>query len=431
MGVTGWPAPTARGPVDATVTVPASKSLMARALVLASLAEQPTRLHNPLVARDSVLMAGALRALGARVHAPGSGPWEVAPIPGLGAADPPGETTTTIDCGLSGTVMRFVPPLAALAVGEVTFDGDARAHERPMRGLLDAMRGLGVAVVPEDAGSLPFAVCGSGRVSGGRVRVEAGDSSQYVSGLLMAGCRFERGLDLEADGLPPSAPHIAMTLEALRGRGVGARQTGPARWKVDAAVPAGGDVRIEPDLSNAAPFLAAAVVTGGRVRVPGWPSMTTQPGPALLRLLAAFGATIEQDEGGVTVIGPNAVAALGEVDLSDVGELVPTIAAVAAMAEGPTTITGVGHLRGHETDRLAALASALAALGGDASVTRDGLALRPARLAGATLASEGDHRMATFGAVVGLVVPGVVVDDMSVTGKTMPDFPRLWAGMLA
>lgn len=399
---------------------------MARALVLAGLADEPTTLHRPLVARDSLLMAEALRALGAEVEAPAHGPWVVTP------AERRTNGPVSVDCGLSGTVMRFVPPMAAaLTAGDVAFDGDPRARERPMVGLLDALRTLDVRLSPAGATSLPFAVHARGGVAGGPVTVDARESSQFVSGLLMAGCRYSDGLDVQTVGAPPSTPHIDMTVAALRERGIGATRVSPARWTVQAGVPSGGVVTIEPDLSNAAPFLAAALVTGGRVRVNGWPTTTTQPGPALLGLLSAFGATVEQDADGVTVTGPEALHGLGTVDLGDVGELVPTVVAVAALAQEPSTITGVGHLRGHETDRLAALGTALRALGSDAEATSDGLSLRPARLHGATVPSEGDHRMATFAAIIGLVVPGVVVDDVSVTAKTMPDFPHLWQGMLA
>ena len=407
------------------MTVPASKSLMARALVLAGLADEPTTLHRPLVARDSLLMAEALRALGATVDAPAHDPWVVTP------ADRHPRRHVSVDCGLSGTVMRFVPPMAALADGDVAFDGDARARERPMAGLLDALRTLDIRLSPSGATSLPVVVHGRGEVAGGSVTVDARESSQYVSGLLMAGCRYSGGIEVHTIGAPPSTPHIDMTVAALRERGIEATRVSPARWTVQPGVPSGGDVTIEPDLSNAAPFLAAALVTGGRVRVHGWPTTTTQPGPTLLRLLGMFGAAVEQDAHGVTVTGPDALRGLGTVDLGDVGELVPTVVAVAALGEEPTTITGVGHLRGHETDRLAALGTALRALGGDVDVTADGLSLRPARLHGATVASEGDHRMATFAAIIGLVVPGVAVDDVSVTAKTMPTFPHLWQGMLA
>jgi 3-phosphoshikimate 1-carboxyvinyltransferase len=300
-----------------------------------------------------------------------------------------------------------------------------------MSGLLTALSGLGVRLSPDDARALPFTVHGTGSVAGGPLRIDARESSQYVSGLLLAGCRFTEGLDLQAVGVPPSTPHIAMTLAWLRDRGVDARATGSACWHVPAQVPAGGDVRIEPDLSNAAPFLAAALVTGGRVQVRGWPQRTTQPGPALLDVLRRFGASVQVDDDGATVTGPRSLAGLGTIDLGDVGELVPTIAAVAALAEEPTTITGVAHLRGHETDRLAALTSALNSVGSRAESTPDGISIMPSTLHGATVASEGDHRMATFAAVLGLAVDGVEVDDVTVTSKTMPGFPRLWQDLLA
>ncbi len=425
MPVTGtrsWPAPTAAGPIEASVSLPASKSLMARALVLAALADEPTTVHNPLVARDPLLMARALGALGAAVSTPDEGPWRVVP----GSTD----GGSTVDCGLSGTVMRFVPPVAALGRAVVAFDGDPRARERPMRGLLDALRALGVQVRPLGAATLPFTVRGLGAVRGGSVVVDATESSQFVSGLLLAGCRFDLGLRLEATDAPPSAPHITMTLQALRARGVDAGALGTAAWQVPAAVPRGGEVTIEPDLSNAAPFLAAALVTGGRVQVPGWPSQTTQPGRRLLDLLTRFGASVEVDRDGASVVGDGQPRGLGCVDLSDVGELVPTVAALAALADGPTTITGVAHLRGHETDRLASLTAALRTLGARAEQTDDGLRIAPGRLHEGVVATDGDHRMATFAAVVGLAVPGVRVDDISVTTKTFPFFPALWQAML-
>lgn len=395
---------------------------MARALVVAALAGGPTTVHNPLVARDSLLMADALRALGCRVSSPTDGPWQVRP--GSTSGD------STVDCGLSGTVMRFVPPVAALGTATTAFDGDPRARARPMSGLLDALRALGVGLSPADARVLPFAVHGSGRVRGGQVSVDAEESSQYVSGLLLAGCRFTEGLELSAVGAPPSAPHIEMTVDVLRQQGVAASTVSPGRWHVPPAVPRGGDVTIEPDMSNAAPFLAAAVVTGGRVRVPGWPRVTTQTGPALLGLLRQFGATVEQDSSGVTVTGPEQIRGLGDVDLSAVGELTPTVAAVAALAAGATTIRGVSHLRGHETDRIAALTRALQALGGDVEPLADGLHITPSPMRAATVDCEGDHRMATFAAVIGLAVPGTSVDDIGVTSKTMPTFEQLWTDML-
>jgi 3-phosphoshikimate 1-carboxyvinyltransferase len=412
----------ARGAIDATVRVPASKSLMARHLVLAALADEATTLHNPLVARDSLLMADALRTLGADVATPASGPWTVHPAAHAARGD--------VDCGLSGTVMRFVPPLAGLADAVVGFDGDPRARARPMAGLLDALRSLGVALTPGDAATLPFTVCGRGTVVGGTVEVDARESSQYVSGLLMAGCRFADGLTVHAIGAPPSAPHITMTVETMRAAGLDVTQPAPTTWTVAPGIPTGGDVTVEPDLSNAAPFLAAAMVTGGSVRVPGWPHSTTQPSDELLHLLARLGAEATLDESVLTLRGPETMTGLGRTDMSSVGELVPTVVALAALADGQTTITGVAHLRGHETDRLAALTRALRGLGGTVTETHDGLHVTSTPLRAGTVATEGDHRMATFAAIIGLVVPGVEVDDVSVTTKTMPDFPHRWQAML-
>lgn len=403
------------------MTVPSSKSLMARALVTAALAGEPTTLHRPLAAADALLMADALRAVGAAVTT-GDEKWHV--VPGRAGRD------ADVWCGLSGTVMRFVPPVAALGTVTVSFDGTPRARQRPMGGLLDGLAALGVQVSPAGARSLPFAIGGSGAVRGGSVTVDAADSSQFVSGLLLAGCRFTDGLALQSLGTPPSAPHVAMTLRWLTGRGVPARRRGPTSWTVPPCLPRGGDVTIEPDLSNAAPFLAAALATGGRVRVPGWPVDSMQPADELLALLTGFGGSVDRQPDAVVVTGPSSLRGLGTVDLRDVGELTPTVCALAALAETATTVTGIGHLRGHETDRIASLVAAVRAMGGAADPTPDGLHIDPAPLHAAVVPSDGDHRIATFAAVVGLRVPGTVVDDVSVTGKTMPDFVRTWQAML-
>jgi len=420
--MTGWPAPTATRPVDGVVEVPSSKSLMARALALAWLADEPTAVHRPLVARDSLLMAAALTALGARVSTPDEGPWTVRPGRPVGPA--------AIDCGLAGTVMRFVPALAALTAVPVHLDGDARARERPLAGLLDALRALGVRTDPVDAPALPVTVRGRGRVAGGPVPVDASASSQVVSALLLAGCRFDQGLTVHPVGSVPSRPHVQMTVAALRERGVDAGEQPGGSWTVAPGLPRGGEVTMEPDLSNAAVFLAAALVTGGRVRVPGWPRRSVQPAGAVLGLVQAFGGTATLDDSGLTVTGGTGLRGLGTVDLGAVGELAPTVAALAALADAPSTLTGLAHLRGHETDRLAALVREIGRLGGRAEQTADGLHVVPAPLHGGVVASYGDHRMATFAAILGLAVPGVVVQDVAVTGKTMPAFPALWTGLV-
>ncbi len=418
-----WAAPVATRPLDAVVDVPGSKSLMARALVLAALAEEPTTLVRPLVARDSLLMAAGLEALGARLERGTDARWTLTPGPVTGPAH--------VECGLAGTVMRFLPAVAALGDADVSFDGDPRARQRPLLPLLDALRALGVRTQPRAAASLPVTVHGRGRVAGGHLEVDAAGSSQFVSALLLAGCRFDRGLHLSARGAVPSRPHVGMTLAVLRDRGVEATPTGAASWRVEPGVPRGGEVLVEPDLSNAAVFLAAAVVAGGRVRVPGWPPRSLQPLPPVVELLEAFGGTVTADADGLTVRGTGAVRGLGEVDLGEIGELTPTAAALAALADSPTTLRGVAHLRGHETDRLAALAAEITRLGGRADQTPDGLRIDPVPLHGGVVHAYADHRMATFAALLGLAVPGVEVDDVAATGKTMPEFPALWAGLMA
>ncbi len=377
-----WPAPTAEGPVRAIVSVPGSKSLTNRYLVLAALAEEPSRLRGPLHSRDTALMAGALAALGAGVEE----------VPGAGAFGPdwlvtPGRLRgpAAIDCGLAGTVMRFVPPVAALARGPVRFDGDPAARRRPMATALEALRALGVAVDEAgEPGRLPFTVAGTGHVRGGTLRIDASASSQFVSGLLLAAARFDEGLVVEHVGAPiPSAPHVVMTVEALRDVGVVVDDADASVWRVDPGPVGALDVQVEPDLSNAAPFAAAAVVTGGRVHLPGWPQYTTQAGDLLRDLLDQMGADVTLDRDGLTVEGTGDLYGI-DADLSDAGELAPTVAALAALADGPSQLRGIAHIRGHETDRLAALATEINALGGNVTETPDGLVVRPRPCAAAS-----------------------------------------------
>jgi 3-phosphoshikimate 1-carboxyvinyltransferase len=428
----GWPAPTAAGPVDAIVSVPGSKSLTNRYLVLAALAQEPSRLRGPLHSRDTALMAKALETLGTIVEeVPGAAAfgadWIVTPRPLRGPA--------TIDTGLAGTVMRFVPPVAALADGPVRFDGDPAARRRPMATVVTALRELGVAVDDEGsadrAGRLPFTVHGRGAVRGGRLQIDASASSQFVSGLLLVGARFDEGLVVEHVGPPiPSTPHVVMTVEALRDVGVVVDDADPSVWRVDPGPVGALDVQVEPDLSNAAPFVAAAAVTGGRVRVPGWPQYTTQAGDVLRDLLDQMGADVTLDRDGLTVQGTGELYGI-DADLADAGELTPTVAALAALADGPSQVRGVAHIRGHETDRLAALATEINSLGGEVTETPDGLVIKPRPLHGGLFHTYGDHRMATAGALLGLRVPGVLVEDVETTAKTLPGFAGLWTAMLS
>jgi 3-phosphoshikimate 1-carboxyvinyltransferase len=421
MGVMtqAWAAPLATAPVHATVPVPGSKSLTNRALVLAALAAGPGTLRQPLRSRDTELMAAALRGLGIGVSEPDGGDWVVTP------ADPRGPAE--LDCGLAGTVMRFLPPVAALAQGEVRFDGDPQARKRPMGTVLGALTALG-ADVSGDA--LPFTVHGLGGLPGGAVTIDASGSSQFVSGLLLSGARFDKGLTVHHDGRPvPSLPHIDMTVRTLRFAGVEVDDSAADTWRVEPGPIGARDWVIEPDLSNATPFLAAAVVTGGTVTVPGWPEKTDQAGDEIREILTRMGATVTLDAKGLNVSGGGALSGV-DIDLHDVSELTPTIAALATLAQGPSRLRGVAHIRGHETDRLLALETEIRGLGGDAEQTEDGLVIRPRPLHGGTWHAYADHRMATAGAVIGLAVSGVEVDDIGCTGKTLPDFPGMWAGML-
>ncbi|HEX3784597.1 MAG TPA: 3-phosphoshikimate 1-carboxyvinyltransferase [Pseudonocardiaceae bacterium] len=415
-----WPAPTATQPVRTVVDVPGSKSITNRALLLAALADTPSVLHRPLRSRDTDLMADALRGLGVGITEVDGGGWRVRPDELRGPA--------RIDCGLAGTVMRFVPPAAAIAHGEIDFDGDPWARKRPMDTVLRALRALGADIAGD---ALPFTVHGTGSVAGGSVTIDASASSQFVSGLLLSGARYTNGLTVHHDGKPvPSMPHIEMTVDMLRGARVEVDDTEPNTWRVAPGPISGRDWVIEPDLSNATPFLAAAAVTGGSVTVTGWPVSTTQPGEGIRAILTDMGAEVVLDEHGLTVTGTGELSGV-DIDLHEVGELTPTVAAVAVFATGPSRLRGVAHLRGHETDRLAALVAEIRALGGDAEETEDGLAIRPKRLHGGPWRAYADHRMATAGAIIGLLVPGVEIDDITSTSKTLPDFPGMWRRMLA
>ncbi len=407
----------------ATVTVPGSKSITNRALLLTALAGSGGTIRRALRSRDTDLMAGALEALGVPVTSQGD-EFRVTAHGGL-------RGPATVDCGLAGTVMRFVPPLAALADGPVHFDGDERARQRPMGTILRALRALGCQV---EGDSLPFVLHGTGQLPGGEVRIDASSSSQFVSGLLLSAAGYDAGITVRHDGPPvPSRPHIDMTMQMLADRGIEVCSDGTTWWQVSPGPIAGGDFDVEPDLSNAAVFLAAAAVTGGQVTVSGWPARTTQAGDAIRPLLEQVGCTVELDEHGLTVSGPGRLDGL-DADLHDVGELTPTIAALAALAATPSRLRGIAHLRGHETDRLAALATEIGALGGDIRQLPDGLEIRPRPLRsdpGRPWAAYADHRMATAGAILGLVVPGIAVDDITSTTKTLPQFPARWAAMLA
>jgi 3-phosphoshikimate 1-carboxyvinyltransferase len=404
--------------------------LTARYLVLAALAKGPSQLDGVLRARDSQLMENALAQLGAKISHPAHDAVRVVPASGRPG---PGLGSVALDVGLAGTVMRFVPPLAALARGEFRFIGDREAARRPISPLLFALETLGARLVRSRRGrSLPFTVNGQGSLRGGAVRLDSSASSQFLSALLLSAPRFAGGLQVELTPRRlPSRPHVNMSLRALTAFGARARQTGEWTWRVEPGGLTGRDLRVEPDLSNAGPFLAAALIAGGSVRVPGWPQSTEQPGDYLRGYLNAFGAAVDWDLGGLRVTAQAGSIRGVDLDLGPAGELTPTLAALAALADSPSRLRGIGHLRGHETDRLAALTAELNRLGGDARELDDGLEIRPRPLHGGLVRTYGDHRMATFGALIGLAVPGVQVEDISATAKTLPGFADLWRGMVA
>lgn len=420
----GWRAPSVTTPVHATVEVPGSKSQTNRALILAALAspQGTSTIGGALRSRDTDLMIGALRTLGLSLDGSGTD------LTVSGSISPAADAR--IDCGLAGTVLRFVPPVAALGSEVVTFDGDEQARQRPIAPLLDGLRGLGVHL---DGDAMPFQVRGDGAVAGGTVHIDASASSQFVSGLLLSGATFRDGLTVVHTGESvPSAPHVAMTVTMLREAGVSVDDSTPNRWVVAPGPVTARHWEVEPDLSNAVPFLAAAAVTAGTVRIVGWPQVSVQPSARILALLAETGTSVRQGDSHLEVTGSLDGYPGFDVDLNDVGELAPAFAALAALAETGSVshLTGIAHLRGHETDRLAALTAEINGLGGRCEETEDGLTITAVPLHGGAWHSYADHRMATAGAVVGLRVPGVEVEDIATTAKTLPDFPGMWADML-
>lgn len=397
--------------------------------MLSALASSPTHLRNPLDSRDSSLMIESLIKLGTQINvSERSDILIVSPTTDIHSRAP---LNARIDCGLAGTVMRFVPPMAALFAGEITFDGDEAARRRPMKTTIESLRALGVSVDDHGTESLPFTINSSGVIEGGYLEIDASASSQFVSGLLLAAPRFTKGLSLRHVGKDlPSLPHIEMTLECLRQRGVQVSQPEETLWVVEPGPINGGEVSIEPDLSNAGPFLAAAIVLGGSVTIRNWPETTTQVGKHFVEILTQMGASFNRSGDDLVITGNGTIKGI-DIDLSIGGELAPVVIALAVLADSPSRITGIAHLRGHETDRLAALTNEINNIGGKATELEDGIAIEPSNeLHGGTWGTYEDHRMATAGAIIGLRVPGITIEDVSVVSKTMPEFVSLWTELL-
>ena len=423
-----WSAPyRGKQPVLAKVTIPGSKSVTNRALILSALAKTPSVLHKPLRSRDTELMMQGLRALGVQitesVNEHGEESWQV---------NPPGQLfgPASIDVGNAGTVMRFLPPLAALAKGLINFDGDPRSYERPLGPVISALEELGVSIDHKNRFALPLTINASGSLRGGTIEINASSSSQFVSALLLVAPAMREGLTVKHVGATlPSQPHIDMTIAMLRQFGAQVDDSTPAQWSVAPGELEGQELVIEPDLSNAAPFMSVAMICGGSVTIKDWPKSTTQPGDQLREIFTRMGAQIDFSNDGLTITGGKQIKGI-DIDLHDVGELTPSIAAVAALAEGPSSLRGIGHLRLHETDRLAALSKEINSLGGEVTEEETALHINPKPLHQGVFHTYEDHRLATAGAVIGLVVAGITVENIATTRKTLPDFPGLWASLL-
>ena len=432
VDMTNWSAPFRGGltgaapkPINAIINIPGSKSATNRALVLAAIAATPSILRKPLSSRDTDLMVNGLCNLGCKIEeikTPTGFDYKITPKQLSGPAH--------IEVGNAGTVMRFLPPIASLATGLIHFDGDARSHERPLAPVINALEQLGVSIEHGNKYKLPLTINGAGRVKGGVVEIDASASSQFVSALLLLGPATEQGITVKHIGTSlPSMPHIEMTIQMLRTFGAQV-EIGNNSWSIKPGKLTGQDLTIEPDLSNAAPFMAAAMICGGVVEIKDWPKSTAQPGDQLRSIFTKMGAKIEQGGYGLKISGSGKILGI-DIDLHDVGELTPSIAAVAALADSPSTLRGIAHLRLHETDRLAALATEINNLGGSVTEGPGELLIKPTQLKVSQIfRSYEDHRMATAGAIIGLAVEGVVVENIETTKKTLSDFPSMWQGML-
>ena len=429
--MSNWSAPFRSGltaaskPISATVNIPGSKSATNRALILAALSTTPSRIRKPLSSRDTDLMVKGLQSLGCKIE-------QIKTDQGFDYQVIPGKLMgpAQIDVGNAGTVMRFLPPIAALATGLIYFDGDERSHQRPIAPVLTALEQLGVSVEHNNKYKLPITINGDGKIKGGTVEIDASASSQFVSALLLVAPATQEGITIKNIGPSlPSAPHIEMTIQMLEKFGATVQRTSSS-WSVTPCQLIGQDLVIEPDLSNAAPFMAAAMICGGSVQVRHWPLSTTQPGDQLRSIFTKMGAKVELNASSLTITGSGKIHGI-DIDLGDVGELTPSIAAIASLATTPSALRGISHLRLHETDRLAALANEINNLGGSVIEGPGDLVIKPGKMNASQIwRSYEDHRMATAGAIIGLAVEGVIVENIETTQKTLSDFPGMWQGML-
>ena len=417
-----WSAPfRASKPISGAINIPGSKSVTNRALVLSALASSPSTLRKGLRSRDTDLMIKALSSLGVKIEIE-EDLWKITPAPLMGPAG--------IDVGNAGTVMRFLPPLASLAKGLISFDGDLRSHQRPLAPVIKALESLGVSIEHQGRYSLPLVINGAGYITGGEVEIDASASSQFLSSLLLVAPLMKQGLRIKNIGKSlPSKPHIEMTIAMLAQYGAFVDTSIDNQWSVEPTTLSGVDLVIEPDLSNAAVFMAAPILCGGEVIIKDWPRKTTQPGDQLRQIFSEMGGEIDFVDQGLRVRSSGQIRGI-DIDLGDVGELTPVIAALASLADSPSYLRGIGHLRLHETDRLSALKNELTALGAEVLEEESALRINPKPMKAGVFHTYEDHRLATAGALIGLAVQGVEVENIETTRKTITDFPALWSQLL-
>ena len=403
-----------RGPIEAVLTLPGSKSYTHRALMAAALAAGESVLTNALKAEDTELTAQALAQLGAGIEWQGTrirvqgrnGRW-------LPAAEP-------FYLGNSGTSMRFLTALVALGEGEYLLTGTDRLCQRPLGELLTALSEIGVRAVSEKGDGCP-PVRVTGGLTGGKARLSGAISSQYLSALLFIGPLAPKGLEIEVTGELVSRPYVDLTLEVLEDFGVSYYREGYRVFQL----PGGQcylpqEYQIEADASSASYFWAAAALTGGRVTITNLSLTSSQGDAAFPRVLAQMGCAVESTEAGLTVRGGTLQGI--EVDMATMPDLVPTLAVLAAFAQGETVISGVAHLRHKESDRLQAMATELAKMGLEVRETEDGLVIRGGQPHGAVIDTYNDHRIAMSFAVAGLKAAGVVINDPECVAKSFPEF---------
>lgn len=402
-------------PPDATIRVPGSKSVTNRALIIAALADGHSRILNPLFSDDSYWLMDALVRLGIDVRADS----ERGEVYVSGQSGVFRTSGTDLFVGNAGTVARFLPPVLALGRGPYSVDGVPRMRGRPVADLVDAMRQLGAAVdYAGKHGRFPLTVRGGG-IPGGEARVSASKSSQFISGLLMAAPYAEAPVTLLAEGRK-EWPYVGITVALMRAFGVEVDEA-HGRFAVDPAFYTARDYEVEPDASGASYFMAAAAVTGGRVRILGLGSSSPQGDLRFAEVLRDMGCRVEIAPDSVEVIGPDRLQGV-EVDMNAFSDTMITLAAISPFATGPTTIENVGHTRLQETDRLSAVATELNRLGMKTQTTSSSIRIIPNTIKPGVVRTYGDHRMAMAFAITGLVASGIRIGDPGCVTKTFPGY---------